>query len=129
MAAPDPTGDERRDDSGTALVPRAVEVVAVPLPAPAEPVTSVAELPARVRAARWIAVAADVVQILVVPAFFEGVLSPVNDVLDVVVAVVMLSLLGWHPALLPAFVAELVPFVDLLPTWTAAVLFVTRRRT
>lgn len=83
----------------------------------------------RVRAARWIAVGADVLQILIVPATFGGAVSPVNDVIDVVTAVVMVSLLGWHPALLPAFVAELIPFVGLFPTWTAAALFVTRRRT
>lgn len=83
----------------------------------------------RVRAARWIAVGADVLQILIVPATFGGAVSPVNDVIDVVTAVVMVSLLGWHPALLPTFVAELIPFVGLFPTWTAAALFVTRRQT
>ena len=37
-------------------------------------------------------------------------------------------LVGWHFAFLPTFVAELVPGVDLIPTWTAAVWLVTRRR-
>jgi hypothetical protein len=63
-----------------------------------------------------------------VPLFAVGSLSPLNDVLDVVTAAVMFALLGWHPALLPTFIAELVPMLNLFPTWTAAVLFVTRRR-
>ncbi len=84
--------------------------------------------PATVRAARLIAVGTDLLQIVLLPFFFPGGFSPVNNVIDVVVAAVLLRLLGWHWALLPTFVAELVPFVDLVPTWTAAVLFVTRGR-
>jgi len=37
-------------------------------------------------------------------------------------------LLGWHVAFLPAFVVELLPVADLFPTWTIAVLYVTRAR-
>ena len=37
-------------------------------------------------------------------------------------------LLGWHWAFLPTLLAELVPGFDLLPTWTAAVFYVTRQR-
>jgi hypothetical protein len=33
---------------------------------------------------------------------------------------------GWHWAFLPTFLAELVPGLDLVPTWTAAAFFVTR---
>ncbi len=84
--------------------------------------------PARVRAARIVALAADLIQIVVMPSFFPGLLSPLNDLLDVVVAAAMVLLLGWHPAFLPTLVAELLPMVDLFPTWTAAALFVTRRR-
>jgi hypothetical protein len=39
----------------------------------------------------------------------------------------MVRMVGWHFAFLPTFVAELVPGVDLIPTWTAAVWFATRR--
>ena len=53
-------------------------------------------------------------------------LSPLNNVLDVLIGVFMIWRLGWHPAFLPAFVAELIPFVDVLPTWTLAVWWVTR---
>ena len=82
----------------------------------------------RIRAARAIAVVADLVQITVMPAFMQGALSPLNDVLDVVVAILMIGLVGWHFAFLPSFVAELVPGLDLVPTWTLAVWFATRGR-
>ena len=58
--------------------------------------------------------------------FVPGALSPWNDVLDVVVGLILLRLIGWHWALLPAFVGELIPGLDLVPTWTASVLFATR---
>ncbi|HXY41144.1 MAG TPA: hypothetical protein VEQ10_15835 [Vicinamibacteria bacterium] len=84
--------------------------------------------PATVRAARLIAVGTDLLQIVLLPFFFPGGFSPVNNVIDVVVAAALLRLLGWHWAFLPTFVAELVPFVDLIPTWTAAVFLATRGR-
>ena len=37
----------------------------------------------------------------------------------------LIKLLGFHWALLPALAAEAVPALDLAPTWTAAVLLVT----
>lgn len=81
---------------------------------------------ARVKAARSIAVAADLLQIVVFPAFIPGLASPWDDALDGLVALAMLALIGWHWAFLPSFLAELVPGLDLVPTWTAAVFFVTR---
>ena len=51
---------------------------------------------------------------------------PSNNVVDLAVAVVLFRLLGWHWALLPAFVAEAIPLLDLAPTWTAAVFLATR---
>ena len=85
--------------------------------------------PGRVRAARLIAVAADIVQIVMLPLFAPGVASPWNDALDLLVAVAMVGLIGWHWAFLPSFFVELVPGLDLVPTWTAAVFFATRART
>jgi hypothetical protein len=82
--------------------------------------------PRRVKAARWIAVAADLLQIVVFPAFIPGLASPWNDALDGLVALAMIALVGWHWAFLPSFLAELVPGLDLVPTWTAAIFFVTR---
>ena len=71
-----------------------------------------------------IALAVDALQIAILPLLFPG--SPWNNALDVVTGAVMVWLLGWHVAFLPTFIAELIPFVDLFPTWTLAVLFVTR---
>lgn len=82
--------------------------------------------PARIRVARSIAIAADVIQIAGFPLFASGAASPVNDVLDVIVAVALTWLVGWHWSFLPSFAAELVPGLDLVPTWTAAVFFATR---
>jgi len=80
----------------------------------------------RVLAARVLAVIADAVQLGLMPLFSEGALSPANDILDGVMAVAMVALLGWHWAFVPTIVAEMIPFADLFPTWTGAVLFVTR---
>jgi len=81
----------------------------------------------RFRAAIILAIAADAPQILVFPLFAEGALSPADDVLDLAVAAVLVRLLGWHWEFLPAFVAELVPGVDLVPFWTFAVINVYRK--
>jgi hypothetical protein len=81
----------------------------------------------RFRAAMILAMAADALQILVFPLFAEGALSPADDVLDLAVAAVLLNLLGWHWEFLPAFLAELVPGVDLVPFWTLAVANVHRQ--
>jgi hypothetical protein len=59
---------------------------------------------------------------------FQGLLSPVNTVVDILMAIVFARMIGWHWALLPAFVSELIPFWDLVPTWTAAVFIATHGR-
>src|SRR5947199_1538823 len=79
------------------------------------------------RAAMILAMAADAAQIFVLPLFAEGALSPADDILDVTMAVVLVRLLGWHWEFLPAFAAELVPGVDLVPFWTFAVANVYRK--
>src|SRR5437868_4220050 len=81
----------------------------------------------RFRAAMILALAADALQIFVFPLFGEGALSPADDVLDLVVAAVLVQLLGWHWEFLPAFAAELVPGVDLVPFWTLSVINVYRK--
>ena len=78
-------------------------------------------------AAMVLAVIADALQIVVFPLFVEGALSPVDDILDFGIAAVLVRLLGWHWEFLPAFVAELVPGVDLVPFWTMAVANVYRK--
>ena len=81
----------------------------------------------RFRAAMILAMAADALQIFVFPLFAEGALSPADDVLDLAVAALLVNLLGWHWEFLPAFLAELVPGVDLVPFWTIAVINVYRK--
>ena len=80
------------------------------------------------RLAWLVAMAADSIQIVALPLFAAGALSPADTLLDVVVAAILVRLLGWHWALLPALLAELMPGFDLFPTWTAAVFYVTRQR-
>jgi hypothetical protein len=81
----------------------------------------------RFRAALLLAAVADAVQIIGFPLFAEGALSPLDDILDVVTAVVLVRLLGWHWEFLPSLIAELVPGVDLIPFWTLAVANVYRK--
>lgn len=80
----------------------------------------------RVWLARGIALAADFVQFALLPLAFGSVVSPADEIIDVAVGVALTSILGFHVALLPALAVELVPFLDVFPTWTAAVLFITR---
>jgi len=80
----------------------------------------------RRRTALTIAVLADAVQIVFFPMFVEGAFSPLDDLLDIVVAWLLIRLVGWHWAFLPSFVAKVLPGVDLVPTWTMAVLVATR---
>ncbi len=81
----------------------------------------------RFRAAMLLAVAADALQLIVFPLFLEGALSPLDDVLDLAVAAVLVNLLGWHWEFLPSFVGKLVPGADLVPFWTLAVANVYRK--
>jgi len=87
-----------------------------------------AERSTRRRIALAIAIAADAAQIAILPVFFAGLASPIDDVVDVIVGILMVVLLGWHLAFLPSFIVELLPGVDLFPTWTIAVLVATRAR-
>lgn len=80
----------------------------------------------RILAARALAVVADAVQLGLLPIFAPGVTSPINDALDVAVGAAMIALVGWNWVFLPTFVTELIPFVDLAPTWTVAAFIATR---
>ena len=75
----------------------------------------------RFQTAMVLAIGVDALQFFVMPLFSEGALSPADDVLDLAAAAVLVRLLGWHWEFLPAFAAELVPGVDLVPCWTLAV--------
>jgi hypothetical protein len=82
----------------------------------------------KTRVAWILAIVADLMQIVLLPFFGWGGFSPVVDGLDFAMAIAMITLLGWHLAFLPTVVAELVPGLNLIPSWTAAVFFVTRKR-
>ncbi len=84
--------------------------------------------PARVWTARAIAAAVDLVQIVAAPLFGAGALAPWDDALDVAAAAALTALVGWHWAFLPSFAAEIVPGLDLVPTWTAAAWLATSRK-
>lgn len=81
----------------------------------------------RFRSAIVLAMAADAVQIVAFPLFVEGALSPLDDVLDLVVAVALTRLIGWHWEFMPSLIGELLPGFDLVPFWTLAVANVYRK--
>lgn len=81
----------------------------------------------RIALAVGIALATDAIQVALGPlgwAFFD-------EVMDVIAMVLISVLLGFHPLLLPTFVVEFVPLVDMLPTWTGCVgaVILLRKRT
>ena len=49
-------------------------------------------------------------------------------VLDAIVFGVMTKLLGFHWLFLPSFCLEVIPGLDMLPTWVGCVFFVVRQR-
>jgi hypothetical protein len=80
--------------------------------------------PARIRAAYAVAATVDVLQLVGGPLGWVLV----DQALDVVAAVLLWRLLGFHPLLLPTFVVEFLPVADLLPTWTGCVAVVVALR-
>ena len=78
----------------------------------------------RVRTAYAIAVATDALQLVLGPVGW----ALVDEALDVVAAVAMWRILGFHPLLLPTFIVEFLPVTDLLPTWTGCVAVVVALR-
>ena len=80
----------------------------------------------RVALAFGAAILADVAQLVLGPLGWLWA----DAVIDVVAAIVTAIAIGFHPLLLPTFIIELVPVVDVLPTWTACVaaVVVLRRR-
>jgi len=82
--------------------------------------------PARIGAAITIAVLTDLFQIALGPLGWTFL----DEGADVVAMVLISLLIGFHPLLLPTFVVELFPLVDMLPTWTGcvgAVIFLRKR--
>ena len=73
--------------------------------------------PPRVRLAYAVAVGTDVVQLLLGPLGWAFA----DELLDLAAMVMTWRLIGFHPLLLPTFALELLPVVDMLPTWTGCV--------
>jgi hypothetical protein len=79
------------------------------------------------KTAMAVALVADAVQIVLTPLFVQGAFSAADDVLDLGVGALLVSLLGWHWEFLPSFFVKLLPGVDLVPFWTIAVINVWRK--
>lgn len=69
-----------------------------------------------------IAGAADLLQIALLPAF--GLAYVMDDAIDIVLALILIVVCGFKWQFILAFLLELVPGLDLLPTWTAVVLLI-----
>ena len=78
------------------------------------------------RRAWMVAVAADVVQFFLLP--MVGATAGLMVGLDLLVAFLLVRWMGWHVAFLPAFITELVPIANVVPSWTLAMWIVTRLR-
>jgi hypothetical protein len=73
------------------------------------------------RIALAVAAVADIVQIGLAPLFGEGLLSPLDDALDIVVALALVMTLGFRWRTVIALAIELIPGVALFPSWTALI--------
>jgi hypothetical protein len=78
----------------------------------------------RIVASLAVAAATDAFQLLLGPL---GI-TFADEVLDVIAMIVIWRLLGFHALLLPTFVLEFLPIVDVLPTWTGCVGIVVAMR-
>ena len=75
---------------------------------------------------RAIGFAADALQIGLWPIMFEGAVGIADAVVDLIAMVVLTLLCGFRWYFLPSFVIELLPIIDLAPTWTIAAVLATR---
>ena len=78
----------------------------------------------RIAVALGAAIVADIVPIVLGPFGWLWL----DEIVDVIAAIVTSLAIGFHPLLLPTFIVELVPFVDMLPTWTGCVAAVVALR-
>jgi hypothetical protein len=80
--------------------------------------------PGRVRLAYVVAIATDLLQLLLGP--FGWAFA--DEALDVAAMILISRALGFHVMLLPTFALEFLPFTDMLPTWTGCVALVVALR-
>lgn len=78
----------------------------------------------RIWSAYAVAVVADALQLMLGPLGWAFA----DEGIDLVAAAATWALLGFHPLLLPTFVVEFLPLVDMLPTWTGCVALVVSLR-
>ena len=78
----------------------------------------------RIKAAYAVAIATDVLQVGLGPFGWAFI----DEILDVIALIATTRLLGFHPLLLPTFIIEMVPVIDVLPTWTGCVALVVAMR-
>ncbi len=78
------------------------------------------------------AIAADLIQLPLTLGFLSGIFAIHAEALDVMIdflmAALSIGLLGFHWTLLPTFMIETVPVLDVAPTWTACVSWVVWKR-
>jgi hypothetical protein len=80
--------------------------------------------PRRIWLAFTIAVAADAIQLTLGPV---GWLFA-DELIDIATMALLSVVVGFHPLFIPTFVAEFVPMVDMLPTWTGCITVVVALR-
>ena len=78
----------------------------------------------RIILAMVVAVSADGLQFVLGPLGWAFI----DQAIDLVALVLTAWALGFHVLLLPTFIAEFFPVVDMLPTWTACVIAVIALR-
>jgi hypothetical protein len=78
--------------------------------------------PTRKRVALAVAALSDLAQWFFFPVLVEGAASPFEIALDACTALIILLIVGFQWRLALALVTELVPGLDMFPTWTAVVL-------
>lgn len=80
----------------------------------------------RLRMAWALAVGVDALQVGLGAGTLGASTWLLDQPLDLLAMGVMWALLGWHWVFLPTFITELLPWVDLAPTWTLAVWLASR---
>ena len=78
----------------------------------------------RIRLAYAVAITADALQILMGPVGW----AVADEIIDVIAMFLTWRAIGFHLLLLPTFLVEFIPLVDMLPTWTACVALVISLR-
>jgi hypothetical protein len=86
----------------------------------------------RARLALALAVLVDAIQVPLQGASLTGIgtlpAEAIDLAIDAATALIISRLIGFHWALLPTLALELIPFIDLAPTWFACVSYVISRR-